>query len=155
MCDILKMMRCCGTNTEETEEVILSHDLESGVDITKDGTTADSEIHGFEKNVEKSLRASNEDISIATYVAILACYIILMFLYVYFFPNLKDQKKTLLHELRHVRTQTDLDKLNAPVDEWLEKSKKMGEYYGVDYYGVEVIMAQRLAREKIKKAMTV
>eukprot|EP01083_Nonionella_stella_P185659 677487_1 len=150
-------MGCCGAKTEETEEVILSHDLEAGVDTTNDGTTADSEIQGFEKNVEKSLRASNEDISIGTQVAIWACCFILIFLYYCFFPevDLKDQEKTLLHELRHVQTQTDLDNLNGPVDEWLEKSKKMGEYYGVDYYGVEVIMAQRLAREKIKKAMTV
>eukprot|EP01083_Nonionella_stella_P233550 822750_1 len=122
MCDILKMMRCCGTNTEESEEVILSHDLESGVDTTNDGTTADSEIHGFEKNVEKSLRASNEDISIATYVAILACYIILMFLYVYFFPNVKDQAKTLIEEASKVYNQAQLDDLNTRVDDWVEKS---------------------------------
>eukprot|EP01083_Nonionella_stella_P104173 298208_1 len=152
MCDILKMMRCCGTNTEESEEVILSHDLEAGVDTTNDGTTADSEIHGFEENVEKSLNASIEDISPGTRFGIWACCAILILVYFCFFPevDLKYQEKTLLHELRHVQTQTDLDNLNGPVDEWLEKCKKMGEFYGVD-----VIMARRFARERIKKAMTV
>eukprot|EP01083_Nonionella_stella_P104174 298210_1 len=149
MCDILKMMRCCGTNTEESEEVILSHDLEAGVDTTNDGTTADSEIHGFEENVEKSLNASREDIGIATQVAIWACCFILIFLYYCFFPDFKAQEKRLIRELGNVQTQTDLDKLNAPVDEWLEKCETRGGFSAYVY------IAQRRAMDKIKRASVV
>eukprot|EP01083_Nonionella_stella_P233551 822751_1 len=117
------MMGCCGTNTEETDEVLLSHDLESGVDTTNDGTTADSEIHGFEENVEKSLHASNGHTNTAISVfAVLAFLFILFCGYMYFFPSVLKQGNTLLHELRDdALTQEQLDALKKRVHEWCKK----------------------------------
>eukprot|EP01083_Nonionella_stella_P104169 298203_1 len=116
-------MGCCGAKTEETEEVILSHDLEAGVDTTNDGTTADSEIHGFEENVEKSLNASIEDISPGTRFGIWACCAILILVYFCFFTkvDVQTQGNRLLHELWDAQTQDQLADLTKRVHEWYKK----------------------------------
>eukprot|EP01083_Nonionella_stella_P233549 822747_1 len=126
MCDILKMMRCCGTNTEESEEVILSHDLESGVDTTNDGTTADSEIHGFEENVDKSLHASNWHTNTAIRVfAVLAFLFILFCGYQLVVTRISvlvhRQGDTLIHELSDAQTKDQLADLTKRVDAWYKK----------------------------------
>eukprot|EP01083_Nonionella_stella_P310159 1100905_1 len=81
--DILKMVGCCGTNTEESEDVILSQDLESGVDTfvdtIKGDTAAESEIRRFEESIEKSLHTSKGCTNIVIYVV--ALWIVLVILY--------------------------------------------------------------------------